>query len=292
MNLRKRNLIISVCLVVIAGLLPHCADLSKVLNQMNIQKPIVEVSDAKLTGLSFDHVDLLFGIDVKNPNSVGVAMDGFDYDFLLNDNSFISGNKSDKLDIEARGTSRVDFPVSLKFSDIYNTFSTLINEDTTTYEINLGLLFNLPVLGSTRIPVSHNGVVPIPKLPSIKVHQLKLDRITLTGAQLSLKVAVDNPNAFAMMFDQLNYNFSINGLNWVSGKSSSTTKINEKGEGIVSIPVSLDFLTMGRSVYNLINGTSELNYKFNGDMDVSSTVSLLGKHTMPFDHSGTIKLNK
>ncbi len=237
-------------------------------------------------------MDLIFGIDVNNPNTIGIAMDGFDYDFLLNDNSFVSGNQNEKLNIEAQGTSRVNFPVSLKYVDIYNMFNSLKNVDSTNYQVKLGLIFNLPVLGDTRIPISHTGHIPIPKLPAISVHDLKLNNIGFTGANLDLKIAIDNPNAFSMIFNQLNYNFKVNGLEWISGKNSSAMQVNEKGEGIVTIPMKLDFLQMGQSVYQLINGNSNLNYNLNGNVDMSSSVSLLGTHSLPFEQSGTVKLNR
>ena len=137
----------SICLTVFA---PSCANLSQLLNQMNIKQPVAKVSDAKLTALSFEKVDLLFGIDISNPNSIGIALDGFDYDLLLNDNSFITGEQTEKLNIAAGKTSRVNFPVSLKFTDIYAMYTSLRNIDSTKYQVKLGLIFNLPVLG--RIP--------------------------------------------------------------------------------------------------------------------------------------------
>jgi LEA14-like dessication related protein len=262
------------------------------LNQMNIKKPVAKVSDAKLTALSFEQVDLLFGIDINNPNTIGIALDGFDYDLLLNDNSFVSGDQTEKLNIAAGKTSRVNFPVSLKFTDIYAMYTSLRNIDSTKYQVKLGLIFNLPVIGDTRIPISHTGHFPIPKLPNISVKDLKVNNIGFTGANLDLKIAIDNPNVFSMIFDQLNYNFQVNGLEWISGKNTSSMQVDEKGAGIITIPVKLDFLKMGQSVYQLLNGTKGLNYKFSGNVDMSSSISLLGNQSMPFEKAGNIKLSR
>ena len=283
------SVLFGICLTVFV---PSCANLSQMLSQMNIKKPVAKVSDAKLTALSFEQIDLLFGIDITNPNSIGIALDGFDYDLLLNDNSFVSGVQNEKLDIAAGKTSRVNFPVSLKFTDIYAMYTSLRNIDSTKYQVKLGLIFNLPVLGDTRIPISHTGHFPIPKLPTISVKSLKVNNIGFTGANLDLKIAIDNPNAFWMIFDQLNYNFQINGLEWISGKNTSPMQVDEKGAGIVTIPVKLDFLKMGQSVYQLLNGTKELNYKFSGNVDMSSSISQLGNQSMPFEKAGNIKISR
>jgi LEA14-like dessication related protein len=102
-----------------------CANLSQVLNQMSIKEPRASVVDARLKGLNFDQVDLLFDINIDNPNSIGITLDGFDYDLQFNDNSFLSGEQKKTINIAAQGSSRIDFPVSLKFADIYNMFRSL-----------------------------------------------------------------------------------------------------------------------------------------------------------------------
>ena len=146
---KLKTTILSAMVLYLVILIPSCANLSKMLNQMNVKEPVASVEEAKIAGLDFEKVDLIFGIDIKNPNTIGIAMDGFDYDFLLNENSFLSGNQNEKLNIEAQGTSRVNFPVSLKFVDIYNMVNSLKNADSTKYQVKLGLLFNLPLLGAT-----------------------------------------------------------------------------------------------------------------------------------------------
>ena len=245
-----------------------------------------------MTSLSFEHVGLLFGIDVSNPNTVGIAMDGFDYELLLNNYSFVSGKQDEKLNIEANGTSRVNFPLSLKFVDIYNMINTLRDNDTTGYQIKLGLIFKLPVLGATRIPISHTGSFPIPKLPVISVRGLQLNSIGFTGAKLDLKIAIDNANAFPMRFDQLDYNLNINGQEWVSGINSSAMQVSDHGEGIITIPINLDFLKMGQSVYQLINGNKDLDYTLSGKVNMSSPKTELVEQSLPISQSGTINLSR
>ena len=74
-------------------ILTNCAELMKIAQQGNIQKPAVRVSSARLAGLSFDKADLIFDIEISNPNSIGVSLAGFDYDLLLNGQSFLKGNQ-------------------------------------------------------------------------------------------------------------------------------------------------------------------------------------------------------
>ena len=65
MNFKRISVIIFTGFVLIW--LAGCSDLLNLLNQMNVQEPKVNFSQVKMTGLTFDKVDLLFDIDINNP---------------------------------------------------------------------------------------------------------------------------------------------------------------------------------------------------------------------------------
>jgi len=269
-----------------------CSTLNTILNQMNVQKPTVEITNAKISNLSFNDLDLLFDIQINNPNSVGINLAGFDYELLINKNSFISGNQPDKLEIAAKNQNTIQLPVKLKFVDIYNTFADLKKNNDSKYQIKCGLNFNLPVLGETRIPISKNGDIPLLKLPSISFNSVKLNNIDLTGASLILDVKFRNPNSFSMLIDQMNYNFQVNGKNWLSGTANQKTSTNKNGESIIQIPVSLDFLQMGSSLFQLISGGKNLNYNFTGNLDIKNSHPLLKNLSLPFEQTGKFDILK
>jgi len=148
--------------------LVQCADVLKVLNQATVQKPAVKITNTQLAALSFDRADLLFDIEIDNPNSVGVSLAGFDYDLLLNEQSFLKGDQQKQMEIKARDKATIQFPLTLDFMDLYNTYQRLKEEEDVGYTLKTGFSFDLPVLGVVRIPVSTSGRVPMIKIPSIR----------------------------------------------------------------------------------------------------------------------------
>lgn len=269
-----------------------CAVLDSILKQTNIQKPGVQFSNAKISGLSFDKIDLLFDIKIDNPNSVGIDLAGFDYELLLNQNSFISGQQKDEVKIKARGENTIQLPVSLKFVDIYKTIADLKNKNNSKYQIKCGLNFNLPILGNTRIPISKSGDIPLLKLPKIDINSVKLDKLNFTGADLTLEVKLSNSNSFSMLLNKFNYNFKVNGNNWINGTATQNKSVSQNGESIIKLPISLNFLQMGSSVYQMISGGKNLNYNFTGDLDIKNSHPLLDKLHLPFNESGKIDILK
>ncbi|MEJ2542821.1 MAG: LEA type 2 family protein [Calditrichaceae bacterium] len=262
------------------------------LSKANIQEPSVKISNIKMTGLTFNDVDLLFNIDINNPNSVGINLTGFDYDLQIEHNSFISGKQENGLAIKASGSEIVQLPLTLKFKDIYNTFSKLKDLDSVQYKLNTGLSFNLPVLGNVRIPVSKSGKVPALKMPSIGFNKIKMDQLKLTGAELTLQLKLDNPNTFTFVLKNMNYKFNVAGTQWINGKLNQTTNISAKQENIINIPISLNFISMGQSVYNIIKGDQKLTYTLNGNAELGSSLSILGDINLPFNQTGSMNIEK
>jgi LEA14-like dessication related protein len=257
-----------------------------------VQKPQVAIDKVRFTGMTFETLSLAFDVKIDNPNPLSATLAGFDYDFMINGASFLSGQQVSEMVIESMGQSMVEIPLTLKFEDLYKTYQTIVNQDSTRYTLATGLSFNLPVLGNTRLPLSHQGSLPLIKLPDIKIGSLDLKKLSLTGAEMALKLDVSNPNAFNVILNKLNYGLKINGQSWAQGVTSQAMTVNEKGNGTLTIPISLNFLQMGRTVYGIVSGNEKLNYSFDGNVDLGSSLPLLNQMNLPINKSGAIKISK
>ncbi len=286
MQFNKRKLLIAHVFILFLFIV-GCAALQEL---AQVQKPTLEFQKVRFTGMTFETVDLAFDVKITNPNPLSASLAGFDYDFQIDGASFLSGQQPTQLTVAANAESALEIPLTLKFKDLYQTYQSLKNRDSSAYKIDTGLMFNLPVLGKTRIPVSHEGHLPLIKLPDVTLGSLKLKNIGFSGADLELKLNVDNPNNFNLLMNKLDYNFSINGTTWAKGLTQNTMNIKEKGESAITIPVSLSFSKMGRTIYNVIMGNEKLNYDLKGNLDVNSSLPLLGQVNLPIDRSGQINI--
>ena len=119
-----------------------------------------------------------------------------------------------------------------------------------------------------------------------------MNKVTFSSADLELKLKVDNPNTFNFLLNQLNYDFAVNGKTWAKGITQNQMQIAEKGESTISIPVSLNFMQMGRTIYGIVTGNETLNYQLKGDLDLNSSLPLLGQVKLPIDRTGEVKILK
>lgn len=256
------------------------------------QKPTVRVAEKKLTGLDFNKLDMGFTFEVNNPNPVAIALAGLDYELKLAGQRFVSGKQDQQLRMAASGSSHFTLPLTLSYKDIYQGIDRLKGKNEIPYELNTGLLIDVPLLGALRYPVKTKGVIPLPRLPKLALAGMKLKEIGLGGATLMLELSVDNPNAFGLMLDQLNYDLTVNGKRWVSGNSQALGTVMSKQQSTIALPISLNFMELGSGIYGLLQHGQGLDYRLNGRLNARSDHKLLGSFNMPFDSTGQVKVSR
>ncbi|NOQ97403.1 MAG: hypothetical protein GQ561_04490 [Calditrichae bacterium] len=287
--MKKSLLLILILVIFQIILLLHCSTLKEL---ASIQKPTVTLDHVQVTGLTFDDISLKFDIAIDNPNQLSVNLAGFDYDFLLNDQSFIQGQQSDELSIQAQSRSIVELPVDLVFKDIYKSYQNLKNLDSTDYQLKVGLLFDLPVLGQTKIPVSMKGRFPLIKIPTLAIESLHLTNLNLFSANLQLNIRLDNPNSMSLLLNKINYKFKVNGIEWISGLNENPQMIEQNAKSILEIPIRLNFMQIGQTAYNLVSGTSSVNYNLDGFLNFGSSGGLIQNQNVTFNQSGTMPIQR
>ncbi len=283
----KKWYFIAICLgsIVFSG----CAAVQDV---FQVLQPELDVKNVRITGLSFDAVDLTLDIEASNLNPLPISLTGFDYNLKINNASFLQGQQKESFTIAARDATVFRIPVSLNYKDLYATFRTLRDQDLTSYRIAGGVSFNLPVLGSTRIPFGADGEFPALKIPTIKVDGMRVKQMDLTGADLELKLDIRNPNGFDLLLNSLNYELAVNGKTWARGAGAHTAQIAQKAESSIRIPVSLDFAQIGTSAFRMLSGSKKLNYQLRGKLDLGSSLPLLQHATLPLDYSGMLRISR
>ncbi len=258
----------------------------------DIERPQVDIRSVAVTGLTFESADLVFTMGVDNPNDTSIRLNRFDYTLDISGRQFLKGDRKEQVTLSANEETRVDIPITLKFEEIYSMFRTLAGQDSTHYRTEIGVHFDLPVLGDVRIPVTREGYIPLIQEPRINMDRVELEELRATGADLRLMVLMDNPNAFALTMRRMNYDFSVSDRSWAGGTIQEEVKIAPNQRRTFGIPVSLNFLNVGRSALQILADENALNYRFQGNILFQSPHPLINEINFPFDVSGNAKVDK
>lgn len=258
----------------------------------NLQKPTLSISDAKITALSLKDIEITFDVEIDNPNPVSVSLNNYTYDFLLNEQSFVSGNAVSGVSIDASGSSSIQVPVQLTYKEFFEAFKHLTDKDETEYTFLVTAGVDVPVLGVVEVPIEKSGILPVVKLPKIEVSGLKLSKLSLTKIDLELNLSIENPNNFDVNLSELDYKLDLNGTSPFSGSINEQIDLEQKTASNLAIPLSLNILELGSAVRNVIVNGEQIEYGFTGSTLVGSSLPYFNSSNFSFDKKGIVDILK
>jgi LEA14-like dessication related protein len=275
-------------LLVFVGLfLASCAEMTK---YAEVIKPTAKLTGTRLANISFDQADLVFDLAIDNQNPVAIDLAGLKYNLKVEDQSLVSGVTAEGLRIDAASRSTVQLPVTLKFDDLKKLPGELWKKDSFTYQLDTQFIANLPVIGEYPIPVSKQGELPVPKIPSVRLKTVNINKLSFQTADLVARVEINNPNAFDLGLSKLNYRLQINQQQWAKGSVKQLSPIPKKSAGTIDIPVNLDLLTAGRAAYTALMEKQPVAYQLTGDVTLDTGIEMLRNFQLPLDVSGKATL--
>lgn len=269
-------------------LLTACAELAK---HADMVKPTAKLTDTKLANINFDQADLVFDLAIENQNPIAINLAGLNYNLKIENQSFVSGITGQGLEIKPISTSTVQLPVTLKFDDLRKLPGELWKKDRFAYQLDTEFVVDLPVIGPFAIPVSKTGELPVPKLPDIRIVNIKIKDLSFVAAELVAQVEIDNPNSFDLGFSDFSYQLNINQQSWGQGDISTSKNIPQKGKATIDIPLKLNMLSMGQTAYQMLSNRQPLEYQLTGGIVLDTGLEMLRNYTMPLDIKGTASLN-
>ncbi len=265
-------------------LVTACANLDKHIETI---KPTARLLGTRLTNINFQQADLEFDVAIKNQNPFSLKLASIEYDLRVAEHSLVSGITGEGIKVKKSSTSTLALPVTLKFDDLKKISGELWESDQLAYQLNTYINIELPIIGNHTIPYAKKGELPVPKLPRVRLNNLKIQKLNLASAELLAEVEIDNPNAFDLGLKNFNYSLNINRQNWGKGTSSNPTSIPKRGKGSLNIPLKINLLSMGKSVYGIIEGNQTFNYQLQGDITMDTGLEFMRAYKLPMNISGT-----
>ena len=158
----KRSLVLAslltgLCIVLafVTVSLSGCAALQQSLNIVNPSYSLRNV-DPHLNLAIPPSMDFDLTVGVDNPNAVGLRLDQFDFNLLVNGNNIANGVTYDRIQIPARGIGDVRLRTHVSYDNakaIFREVADLIQGNRARYEIRGNAAYNTPV-GRLSFPVS------------------------------------------------------------------------------------------------------------------------------------------
>lgn len=256
----------------------------------SVEKPSVSLDNYRITSLSLNEAEVTFDIKIDNPNPIALNLDSYSYKFDIEGNSFLKGTQKSNTQIGANADQIIQLPVRFSYQELFESVRAVAKQDEIAYTFGADLNLDLPILGLINIPVEQTGTLPVIKLPSLSVKGLNVKKLSFSSADLEVDVAINNPNAFGINLQDVDYNLGINGLTSISGALDKAFQIEKGSTETVKIPISINLLQLGMSAYQAISNKEDFEYTISGSALVDTDLPVFKSSAFNFDKSGLVNI--
>lgn len=275
----KKGCITSAVIITIVMVTSGCATLRDM-----VREPRVTYENMELKDFSLFEGTVLFNLRIDNPNPIGFLLERVSYDLKLDDKDFIAGVLDQGINLRANGSEPFQLPVTVNFMKLFQNVSDFVKKDEVPYD--LSGTFNIYMF---TIPFRARGKLPVPRIPEISLQNIDVKELSLNGVNLLCNVKLKNPNDFTIGLSGLKYGLSLGDKELLSGETAEQRSIGKKGQTILSIPLHLNIVELGQTLYKNISRKKSTSYTLQGSMTFD--VPSIGLKSIPFSQKGNVSFN-
>lgn len=240
--------------------------------------PTVTFDTLAVDAIDFQGAEVDFVFQVDNPNPLEIDLASFSYDLRLADTPLFDGDNADGFTLEASGASELRLPVALAWEDTWNTVQATRGLDDVPFGLSGHFGFDTPA-GEVPLPYDESGSFPAVRTPKFRLANLRATRLNLSNplnptAELALDLGVDNAHGSSLFFDRFDYGVQIDGRPLASGVVN-TFEVDGATEGQLTLPIAVDLLSAGTTIFDVITGGGALDVALDATMDVETPFGIL-----------------
>ena len=250
----------------------------------------IELKEKRIRDFSLDGLTLVFYVNIVNSSSKTYFLAGYDYRFIVDQKDYLQlqTGLEEGLRIEAREETLVAFPIRITYKNLFRTIPEMENELHATCNLVGWARFSDGRRDKGKLPLAFTGDFPIFWRPEFELVQLRINTLTIGGAELDFEVKFKNKNRFDLMVDRISYTLTLAGYEIESGNISGDKNIDNQGEKIFSLPLLLNFFDVGREVYDVLDKSST-QCVFSGEVEIQT---VWGRLIILFDEQGLLSISR
>jgi LEA14-like dessication related protein len=257
-----------------------------------LQFPKFTMPAMKFDKLDFTKAELLFTVNVENPNSFNLPSPKMAYEYLVNKNSFIRSTIDSAAPLAAGAVTAIPIRITVNYAELLQKFASLRSLGEAPSQLSLRSDFSIPAFAGESFQSEAGGSLPILKAPSVNFKGVSLKNLGVSKIDFDLTWEVENNNSFAMSVKDLSYNFAVNRAQWASGKVANSPQLAAGRKTEIPLTISINSLSMIKDITEIISKGTDVSYVCGGNINLGAALPALDDFGTPFNFTGTTKLRR
>ncbi len=256
------------------------------------QRLTVEINSPEITEIDPETVALAFTVIAANPGKSTAVITSATAEFSIAGIRAAEEQITESSFVEPDKAIPLEFRFQIHLPDLAASIPELRSASDAKWGFEATLSTHLPDGSAREETAATSGTFPIVRPPTIGILALRIERYDLIETKLKLTLAVGNPNSFALAFKSIKYLFSADGRTWGNGEADVPAPIAPRGTTRVDIPMTLNFIEMGRKLVDVVATLGVVQYRLEATTRVATPFAAIPVFSTDFDQNGAIKVEK
>jgi len=248
----------------------------------------VTLKDRVIKNLSSQGLTLAFHLGLANPASAPRQLVRYRYRVTINQKQFLNMTIAldEPLTVPADGEALVALPVKVSYDLLTAAVGPV--EEKAICDIVGDMYFLTERKKEQRVPIAFSGEFPIFKDPEVEWLPLKVNDLTVGGADVVFRPLFRNLNGYELLVDEIRFQLFFGGMVALSGLIPGDKSLPQAGEKTFALPFLLDFFEAGEELRENFR-KDEFPCRFAGEIEVTS---VWGRLVIRFDKAQGLRLEK
>lgn len=251
----------------------------------------ISLREKRIEGLHPGGLNLVFYINISNSSSTDYYLSGYYFSFVVEEKEYLQINRKldSSLKINALDETLISLPVKITYKHLFQALPGVTNQNSANCYLRGGV-FIAKHTGKKghAYPLAFSAEFPLLKKPEIEFIFLKVNTLTLAGADLNLMLKVKSQNSFKLLVDRIRYRVELNRNPVGKGTIKGDKNIQAMGEKEFFLPLLLNFFEVGNEVKPILHQDSAI-CSFSGEIE---TRTVWGRVVFNFDKTEEIPITK
>lgn len=250
----------------------------------------ISLEERQIQDLSLDSLSLVFYVRINNDSSSDYYLSGYEYRFVVNQVEYIhlATPLVNRIKIDAAGRTILSFPLRITYSHLFRAVEGIEEEERALCYLTGMMTFSDDRRERGKLPFAFSAEFPIFKRPEIELLSLRVNDLTIGGADLNFEVRFRNHNGFELLVDRISYDIVLGEKPIGEGQVSGDKNIESRAERSFSFPLLLNFFEVGKELHQILQQPSAL-CRFFGELKVRT---IWGPLTIPFDREERVSISR
>lgn len=249
---------------------------------------VLSLKEKVIRNLSSSGLVLAFHIGLANPADSPGALVRYRYRVRINQVEYLNMTVAldEPLPVPPGGETLIALPVKISYDNLRAAVGPV--EGQAGCDVVGDMFFDIGRRREQRVAFAFSGVFPIFRDPEVDILPLKVNDLTVGGADVVFRPRFKNFNGYELLVDTIDFDLYFNGKHVLAGPIPGDKSLPATGEKIFSLPFLLDFFEAGEEVRACFE-EDEFPCRFAGRLEIAS---VWGRLHIRFDRTQALRLER